>query len=48
MSVDWELVWSIILVATLIAFALLAVATTIGGALDWRRLFRRLDDGDAD
>jgi hypothetical protein len=41
---NWELLWKVVLLATLAAFAAMAVLVTIGGARDIRRLLRRLGD----
>ncbi len=41
---SWEWLWGGVLIATLVAFAVLAVLATVGGALDCLKLFRRLDD----
>ena len=38
----WTLLWKIVLVVSLLLFAVVAVVTTIGGAFDIRKLFRRL------
>lgn len=38
----WMLLWKIVLLISLFLFAIVAVVTTIGGAFDIRKLFRRL------
>jgi len=38
----WVLLWKIVLLISLLLFAVVAVVTTIGGASDIRKLFRRL------
>ncbi|MGE0529240.1 MAG: hypothetical protein AB7P49_19455 [Bdellovibrionales bacterium] len=40
----WMLLWQITLVISLVAFSLLSVVVTIGGALDIFKLFRRLKE----
>jgi hypothetical protein len=40
----WLLVWKACLVGVLIAFAVMAVAVTVGGAADIRRLLERLKE----
>lgn len=42
----WALLWKIVLLASLLMFAVVAVVTTIGGASDIRKLFRRLQEDD--
>jgi len=42
----WVLLWKIVLIAALAGFAGLAIVTTIGGALDIRRMLRRLEARD--
>ena len=43
MSVEsWALLWKVSLVLSLLAFSIMAVVVTIGGAADIRRLLRRL------
>ena len=51
---SWELLWKIIFIIIMVAFALMAVATTILGAKDVKNLLRDLnrddesEDGDKD
>ncbi len=42
----WQLLWQIVFVATVVGFAVLAVVTTIGGAIDCLNLFRGLGEDD--
>lgn len=44
----WLLLWQVVLITSLVLFAISAVITTIGGALDIRKLFRRLREDDTD
>jgi len=41
---DWMTIWKVVLVVSLAFFALLTLVTTVLGAGDVRRLFRRLED----
>ncbi|MBC8354665.1 MAG: hypothetical protein H8E66_21925 [Planctomycetes bacterium] len=45
---SWMLLWKVVLLLSIGCFALMAVIVTIGGAVDVRRLFRRLreDEGE--
>jgi len=45
---NWALLWQVVLVASLLMFAGMAVITAIGGAADIRKLFRRLRKEDID
>ena len=40
----WVLLWKVVFVASVVLFAIVAVVTTIGGASDIRKLFRRLQE----
>ena len=40
----WMSVWKFCLIGVIVAFGLLAVITTIGGAADLKRMFQRLDE----
>ena len=40
----WIIIWKVVLLVCLVLFAGLAIATTILGAGDIRRLFQRLED----
>ncbi|MEO2010408.1 MAG: hypothetical protein ABGX22_17155 [Pirellulaceae bacterium] len=40
----WRLVWQVCLIGSMVAFAVMAIFTTIGGARDIRTLLQRLDD----
>ena len=42
----WALFWTICLVLALATFSLMAIVVTIGGAVDIRRLLRRLERED--
>jgi hypothetical protein len=39
----WITFWSVIFVATLIVFAILAISVTIGGFFDLKRLLKSID-----
>ena len=39
----WELIWQVCLIGSLIAFSVMAVIVSIGGARDIRRMLRRLE-----
>jgi hypothetical protein len=43
----WEWVWKVTLIGTCGLFALLSVLVIVGGALDVRKLFRRLREREA-
>ncbi len=43
---SWILWWKLVLVVSLIGFGILAVATTVGGLLDIRRMLRALERGE--
>lgn len=45
---DWTLIWKTMLVIMLVLFALMAVAGTIFGAFDIRRLLAHLRNPDVD
>lgn len=45
---NWALLWQVVLVASLLMFAVMAVITAIGGAFDVCKLFRRLRDEESD
>ncbi len=40
----WVSIWKVVLVVSLALFAMLTIITTLLGAADIRRLFRRLND----
>jgi chemotaxis response regulator CheB len=40
----WKLLWQVCLIGSMVAFAVMAICTTIGGARDIRELLRKLDD----
>ncbi len=42
----WISFWSAFLFVTLAAFAVMSIVVAIGGALDIRKLFRRLNERD--
>ncbi|SVD63149.1 uncharacterized protein METZ01_LOCUS416003 [marine metagenome] len=43
----WESIWKFVLLCTCGLFALLSVLVTVGGALDVRKLLRRLREREA-
>ncbi len=43
-QLDWQFIWQVCLLVAIGLFAFMAVATTIGGAADVRRLLRSLSD----
>ncbi len=45
---NWILLWKVCLLASLALFAVMAVAVTIGGALDVRKLLRSLESAKGD
>lgn len=46
--IDWAGVWTVVIVAAIIAYFGLGIAITIGGFYDVLRMFRRLDEAQAD
>ncbi|MCA9119403.1 MAG: hypothetical protein H6822_05810 [Planctomycetaceae bacterium] len=41
---SWMLLWKIVLFVAVACFAIMTVVVTIGGALDVRRLFNKLEE----
>ena len=42
-ELNWQLIWQMCLIASIGIFALMSIVVTIGGALDIRRMLKRLE-----